>query len=71
MALFSIAQDALLEEEIHNGVASGSIKNENDLDEVNQKVNKKFSIWGQLQSTRNKTCVGSRMLFFTRTHSAM
>jgi oligoendopeptidase F len=45
MALFSIAADALLEQKIHEGVSSGTINNADDLDSLNQSVNKIFSIW--------------------------
>src|SRR5664279_3805588 len=45
MALFSIAADALLEQKIHDGVSSGTINNADDLDSLNQSVNKIFSIW--------------------------
>jgi oligoendopeptidase F len=45
MALFTIAQDALLEQEIYDGVAFGNIRNEDDLTAANEKVNQLFSIW--------------------------
>jgi oligoendopeptidase F len=45
MALFSISADALLEQKIHEGVSSGTINNADDLDSLNQSVNKIFSVW--------------------------
>jgi oligoendopeptidase F len=45
MALFSIAADALLEQKIHEGVSSGIINNADDLDSLNQSINKIFSVW--------------------------
>ena len=45
MTLFSISADALLEQKIHEGVSSGTINNADDLDSLNQSINKIFSIW--------------------------
>lgn len=45
MALFSITQDALLEQSIHEGVVSGAINSEVDLDSINAVINNQFSIW--------------------------
>jgi oligoendopeptidase F len=45
MALFSIAADAMLEQKIHEGVSSGAVNNADDLDTINKKINKIFSVW--------------------------
>jgi oligoendopeptidase F len=45
MALFSIASDALLEQKIHEGVINGTINSADDLDSLNETINKTFSIW--------------------------
>lgn len=45
MAIFSIAQDAILEQSIHDGVVTGEITSASDLDSVNNLINQQFSIW--------------------------
>ena len=45
MALFYVASDALLEQSIHEGMISGSIKNADDLDSITAEINTLFSIW--------------------------
>jgi oligoendopeptidase F len=45
MAMFSIASDALLEQQIHEGVINGTIKTAADFEAASTKVNSLFSIW--------------------------
>lgn len=45
MALFSVASDALLEQKIHEGVQNSTINTADDLDTLNDSINKIFSIW--------------------------
>ncbi|HSE40073.1 MAG TPA: M3 family metallopeptidase [Acidobacteriota bacterium] len=45
MALFSIALDAALEQEIYDGVQKGNIRNADDLDNVTEKITRQYSIW--------------------------
>jgi oligoendopeptidase F len=45
MALFYVAQDALLEQAIYDGVQKGEIDSVDDLDKVTEEIAKRFSIW--------------------------
>src|SRR5262249_53337151 len=46
MALFFVAQDAALEQAIHEGVARGEVRSADDLDQLTAAVNARYSIWG-------------------------
>ena len=45
MALFSVAQDALLEQSIHEKVISGDVETADDLDSLTASIHNTFSIW--------------------------
>jgi oligoendopeptidase F len=45
MALFFVAQDAALEQAIHEGVTRGDVRTADDLDELTATVNSRYSIW--------------------------
>ena len=64
MALFSIAQDALLEQAIHEGVVKGRINNADDLNAVNAAINKKFSIWSTSEYPQQNLCWITNSLFY-------
>lgn len=45
MTLFSVAQEAMLEQAIYDGVENGKIKNADDLDRLTKQTGARFSIW--------------------------
>jgi oligoendopeptidase F len=45
MVLFYAAEDALLEQAIHEGISNGTLQSADDLDSLNANINDKFSIW--------------------------
>jgi oligoendopeptidase F len=49
MAMFFVAQDAALEQAIHDGVAQGRIGDADSLDLLTKQINKRYSIWSDDQ----------------------
>lgn len=46
MAMFFVAQDAALEQAIHEGIMRGDVRTADDLDRLATEVNARYSIWG-------------------------
>jgi oligoendopeptidase F len=53
MAMFFVAQDAALEQAIHDGAARGELATADDLDRLNARINARFSIWGDAHTELN------------------
>ncbi|MCI0444467.1 M3 family metallopeptidase [bacterium] len=63
MALFSVAQDAMLEQAIYDGVTKGEIKNADDLDQLTRKVSDRFSIWNEKHPQLNMRWITASLLY--------
>ena len=53
MAMFFVAQDAALEQAIHDGAARGELATADDLDRLNARINASYSIWGDAHPELN------------------
>jgi oligoendopeptidase F len=63
MALFFVAQDAMLEQAIYDGVTKGEIKNADDLDQLTRKVSGRFSIWNEKYPQLNMRWIAASLLY--------
>jgi oligoendopeptidase F len=46
MAMFFVAQDAALEQALHEGIVRGDVRGADDLDRLATEINARYSIWG-------------------------
>lgn len=63
MALFFVAQDAMLEQAIYDGVTKGKVKNADDLDELTRKISDRFSIWNEKHPQLNMRWITASLLY--------
>jgi oligoendopeptidase F len=63
MALFFVAQDAMLEEAIYDGVTKGEVKNADDLDQLTGKISNRFSIWNEKYPQLNMRWITASLLY--------
>ncbi|MEO8760048.1 MAG: hypothetical protein ABI388_03090 [Bacteroidia bacterium] len=64
MIMFSVASDALLEQNIHDGIKAGIINTADDLDSLNKKINETFSIWNTEQLPQlNQRWITARLFY--------
>lgn len=63
MAMFFVAQDAMLEQAIYEGVAKGEVKNADDLDQLTSKISGRFSIWNEKYPQLNMRWITASLLY--------
>jgi oligoendopeptidase F len=63
MAMFFVAQDAALEQAIHEGVIHGDLRTADDLDRLTATVNARFSIWGAEYPQLNERWMTSGLFY--------